>query len=201
MFPSKIIQGILVKVILATINSGILVLSSKFLGVSTRGEISLLILNLILIQGVSDVFTGYSLIYFIPKYSLKRIFLFALLFGLATATILLLILRLINKQIKGSEVQTFFLSLMVIYNTLNAIILLGKKRNNSFNFIELFQPLMLIAGIFYYVFFAKDYTLNAYINPLTFSFLLSFIISTFLVVKEIFNTEVSPKKNFIFLKL
>ena len=69
----NIFQSVIVKALVALINFCILIISSKYLGISSRGEISIFILNIAIIQGINEVFTGYSLIYFLQKFNIKKI--------------------------------------------------------------------------------------------------------------------------------
>ncbi len=175
----NILQSISVKILVAIINFCVLIISSKYLGVSSRGEISIFILNLSIIQGINEVFTGYSIIYFVPKFNFKKIFVSGLIFTLIFCSLSNVLLNLLNKQVKGYENLAYIISLLVILNTFNSMLLLGKEAIKSFNILAFFQPFTLLLGILVSVFYFKSYTFQSYIYPLLFSFLLAFIGSSY----------------------
>jgi hypothetical protein len=58
----------------AFINFAILLITSKVLGGEIRGEITLFVLNIAIIQIVNEIYTGYTLVHFIPKFSFKKLY-------------------------------------------------------------------------------------------------------------------------------
>ena len=76
----NIIQSVFTKGFVAVINFLVFIISAKYLGTSSRGEINILVLNIAIIQILNEIYTGYSLIYFIPKYDLKKIFLTGIIY-------------------------------------------------------------------------------------------------------------------------
>ena len=97
----NIIQTLFTRGFTAVINFLILIISSKFLGVSTRGEIGLFILNIATIQIINEVYTGYSLVYFVPKFNLKKLFFYGFVWTILATSISNGILFLINKEVSG----------------------------------------------------------------------------------------------------
>lgn len=177
----KIIQSFITKGSVAIVNFLILIVTSKYLGISTRGEISLIILNLAIIQMINEVYTGYSLVHFISKFNINKIYANGFVFTIAATSITNLTLYLFNKQPEGYGMLLFILSLIIILNTFNCVLILAKEYYKIYNFLSIFQPIVLLAGIFTYTFFFHIYTLDAFIWPLIISFSLSFVISTYFV--------------------
>lgn len=188
----NIIQTVFTRGLTAGISFLILIISSKFLGVSTRGEIGLFILNIATIQIVNEVYTGYSLVYFIPKFNLKKLFLYGFVWTLIATSVSNGILFLLHKEILGFEWDMFLLSLIIILNTFNMVIILAKENVKLYNILSVTQPLLLLAGIFYYTQILKDFTFRAYIIPLYVSFLVSFIVSSIRVIKYISVPDIKP---------
>jgi len=187
----NILQSITVKAFVAIINFCILIISSKYLGVSSRGEISIFILNLSIIQGINEIFTGYSIIYFVPKFNFRKIFVSGLIFTVIFSSLSNLIIVWLNKQIVGFEYLGFVISILVILNTFNSMLLLGKQAIKTFNFLAALQPLILLVGILISVFYFKEYTFLSYLWPLFYSFLISFLVSSFLLHKEVNKASMS----------
>lgn len=177
----KIIQSFITKGSVAIVNFLILIISSKYLGISTRGEISLIILNLAIIQMINEIYTGYSLVHFISKFNISRIYANGFIFTIAATSITNLVLYLLHKQPAGYGLLLYLISLIIILNTFNCVLILAKEFYKIYNFLSVFQPVVLLVGIFIYTFFLKIYTLDAFIWPLIISFGLSFFISTYFV--------------------
>ena len=98
----KIIATLFTKGFVALINLVILLVSSRQLGGDVRGQVSLLILNIAIIQAINEIYTGYALVYFVPKFSLKKLykngFLFSVLCTIASTVVFFSISFFSNKQ-------------------------------------------------------------------------------------------------------
>lgn len=173
----NIIQTLFTKGFVAGINFLILIVSAKYLGVNTRGEIGLFILNIAIIQIINEVYTGFSLVYFVPKFNLRKLFIYGLVWTFLAVAISNLILYLLGEEIRGFEMDMLFLSAIIILHTFNLVIILAKENIRLFNFLSLLQPLLLLSGLAYFTLIAHDYTFKAYIIPLYISFSVVFIIS------------------------
>ena len=193
----NIIQTLFTRGFTAGINFLILIISSKFLGVNTRGEISLFILNIATIQIISEIYTGSSIVYFVPKFNLKKMYLYGIIWTMAACAVSNGVLFLIHKEMTAFESDLFILSVLIILNTFNNVIILAKENIKLFNFLGVLQPSILLIGIFYFTQIEKDFTFKAYIIPLYISFLVSFVISFTRVFKYIsipdFKTKFSLK--------
>jgi O-antigen/teichoic acid export membrane protein len=178
----NIVQSLFAKGLVAIINFLILIVSSHYLGVSSRGEIGILILNISIIQIVNDIFTGYTLVYFVPKFDLKKIFLVGVVYTLLSCTLSNSVFYVIKKHVPGFEYLSFVISFIVILNTFNCVLILGKEKIAVYNFLNLVQPLLLLIGIVVATYFLKIGTFEAYIWPLFFSFVLASLVSLFVVI-------------------
>ncbi len=181
----KILHSLVTKGSVAVVNFLILIISSRYLGVSTRGEISLIILNLSIIQLINEIYTGYSLVHFISKFNIHRIYATGILFTLVTTLITNLVFYLLGEQVEGYQFLFLILSVMVILNTFNCVLILAKEFYKMYNFLSIIQPLLLFAGICFYAFVLKDFTLGAFLWPLIISFGVSLGISTVFVIRYI----------------
>jgi O-antigen/teichoic acid export membrane protein len=177
----KVIQSLFTKGSVAVINFLILIVTANYLGVSTRGEMSIIMLNLAIIQMVNEIYTGYSLVHFIAKFNINKIYLNGIAFTLASTVITNLILFLLNKQPAEYAWLLFIVSIIIILNTFNCVVILAKEYYKMYNFLSLFQPVVLLMGIFVFTRFYQNYTLDAYLWSLIISFALSFIISSYFV--------------------
>jgi O-antigen/teichoic acid export membrane protein len=196
----NIIQTLFTKGFVAAINFLILIVSAKYLGVTTRGEISLFVLNIANIQIINEIYTGYSLVYFVPKFNLKKLVMNGVVWTILATSVSNLIFFIWNKEIPGYEWDMFFLSVLVILNTFNMVIILAKENVKLYNFLSILQPFLLVCGIVFYTLYMRDFTFKAYVIPLYISFTVSFIISLITVFKYVIadksKTEFSLKSVF-----
>jgi len=72
------------------------------------------------------------------------------------------------------------------------VIILGKEKIPAYNFLNVVQPFLLFAGMVYMTYFKRIFTLDAFVWPLLFSFVVAFIISSSVVFKLIAQNN-SPK--------
>jgi O-antigen/teichoic acid export membrane protein len=174
---SNILQSVFTKGFVAIINFLVFIISAKYLGTSSRGEINILVLNIAIIQILNEVYTGYSLIYFIPKYNLKKIFITGILYTFIACSLGNYLFYFIGKQLPGYEWLSFIISMLVILNTFSCVLILGKEKIGLYNFLCVFQPLILLGGLCYSILYLKIFTLEAYLFPMLISFGLAFPIS------------------------
>ena len=191
----NILHSLITKGLVAVINLFILIISSRYLGVSSRGEISLFILNITIIQIVNEVYTGYSLVYFIPKFDIKKLFVVGIIYTLIFTSLSNTIIVFLNKQVHGYEWLGYIISLLIIVNTFNCVLILGKELVKVYNFLNFIQPFLLLVGLGFYILVIKEVTFSAYAYPLLFSFCTAFIISSFVTFKFVFAKQESKTFN------
>jgi len=185
----KVIQSLFTKGSVAIVNFLILIVTANYLGMTTRGEIGLIMLNLAIIQMVNEIYTGYSLVHFISKFNINKIYLNGLLFTLISSVGTNLILILLQKQPSEYAWLLLVASLIIILNTFNCVIILAKEYYKMYNFLSIFQPLALLVGIFAFTNFFGNFTLDAYIWPLIISFAIAFLISSYFVLAFILKPD------------
>ncbi|MCC6373125.1 MAG: polysaccharide biosynthesis C-terminal domain-containing protein [Bacteroidia bacterium] len=194
----NIIQSLFARGIVAVINLIVLVISAKYLGVSTRGEISIFILNISIVQVICSVYTGYSIVHFVPKYSFKKMLRDGVVFTLIFALLSNLIINFLEKQLSGYEWVAYLVSVLVILNTFNCTLLLGKENIGRYNLLSILQPLLLVSGIAFYTLVIHNYTVEAYIHPLIISFVIALVVSTLSILKYL---RTSTGNNYDFTQL
>jgi len=180
MFKS-LVYSLITKGTVALINFFILVISSRYLGVSSRGEISVFILNITVIQIINEVYTGYSIVHFIPKFNFKKVLMYGICSTFVFCSLSNLVIGFLEKQVQGYAWIGYLVSLLVILNTFNCVLILARQNIRTYNFLSFIQPLLLLLGIVVYTFILHKDTFEAFVYPLLFSFILAFVISTFVV--------------------
>lgn len=174
---NSILQSLVYRAGSALFNAAILVLSARYLGVITRGEISLFLFNIALIQLFAEVFTGYHLVHFMQKFNTKKIYLYGLAFILVINTFGHGALLIFGKLIEGYHWQAFFITLFVCFNTFHCVLILGLGKIRLYYTLSILQPALLLLFISVYILFNQGLTLNAYTFPLLLSFFLASVFS------------------------
>lgn len=191
-----ILQSLITKGLVAVLNFVVLILTSRYLGVSSRGEISIFVLNITIIQLINEIYTGYSLIHFIPKFNLKKLFVSGIVYTFLFTSLCNALIVFIHKQISGFEWLGYLISLLIILNTFQCVLLLGKEKVAMYNVLSFLQPLLLLGGIFFSIFIVKEYTFKAYVYPLLISFTIAFLISLASIFNIIFNQNLKGSFQF-----
>lgn len=179
-------QSLISRLSVAGIGFLVLVVSAKFLGVSSRGEISLFLFNIALLQIITEVFTGYHLLHFIGLYNARKIYLFGLSFVILISIMGNSLLLSANKLVEGYEWQAYLITFLVSLNTFHSVIVLGQGKLKLYYLLSLFQPFLLLTFLLLYVMFIRNFTFIAYVYPLLISFTAATLYSFLRVWKKTF---------------
>ena len=139
----------------ALVNLAILLVSSKQLGSDMSGQVSLLILNIAIIQIVNEIYTGYTLVYFIPKYNLKKIYSYGVLWTIVCTIACVLVFLLFDVGAKEQWIHIVILSFIIILHSFNMVILLAKEKIKQYNFLNFLQPSLLLVSLLISFFFVE----------------------------------------------
>ncbi len=183
MLLKRFSYSVITRGIVAFINFLILIISSRYLGADTRGQISLVVLNIANIQMISEIFTGYTLVHFVPKYSLRKIFYYGILWIIILEILGLWILYQLNYLVKNYEVELAISSFMVILNTFCMVIILAKENIRLYNWMSILQPLVLLVVLAFNIFVERVLILDAYFDALFYSFGLALVVNIFTVIQ------------------
>jgi O-antigen/teichoic acid export membrane protein len=182
----NIISTLFTKGFVAFINFAILLVSCQQLGSDIRGQVSLLIFNIAIVQIVNEIYTGYILVYFIPKYSLKKIYGFGIFWAIICTILCIAIMAVLFFVFElgtGDHwVHLISLSLIIIIHSFHMVILLSKERIKTYNFLNFFQPALLLVTLLVMFFVFEVKSINSYIIALYVSFSASIILSIVQVV-------------------
>jgi len=188
----NIISTLFAKGFVAVINLAILLISCKQLGSDIRGQVSLIIFNIAIIQIINEIYTGYSLVYFIPKFSLRRLYLigigWTIACTLACSAIMLLLYIFFDLGTGGHWIHLVLLSLLIITHSFHMVIILAKEKIKVYNFLNFFQPALLLATLLVLFFCFNIKTVETYIIALYVSFSVSLILSS-VQIAGVFKTQ------------
>lgn len=188
----QIISVFFAKSSVAILNLIILLVGTKQLGGDVWGQISLFVLNLSIIHTFSEMFTGTSLVYFITKQPLRKLYTAGLLWSIFCATIISLIFYFLQNLSGELTLSTFVLSLLLSVNAYHQVILLAKEKVKLYNYLLVLQPLLLLFCLIILINVCNNNSLSSYLVALYFSLSFSLIVSIFFILKlPTTNTTVS----------
>lgn len=196
----KILSTIFTKGFVALVNLAILLVSSKQLGGDVRGQISLLILNIAIVQAVNEIYTGYALVYFIPTTNLKKIYINGIKWTLLCTALMSSFFFLFDIGLKEQWFNTGLLSLIIILHSFHGVIILSKEKIGIYNFLNFFQPTLLLIILIFLVFVLNERTVLSYVWSLYISFITSLVISSVMVF-NVFKYNNADKAQFDFSKI
>lgn len=183
----NIISTLFTKGFVAMVNLAILLVSSKQLGSDVRGQVSLLILNIAIIQVINEIYTGYALVYFIPKFSLKKVYLRGIIWTIGCTIICAITLVLLfvwfDIGIREHWIHLVLLSFIIILHSFHMVIILAKEKIREYNFLNFLQPALLLSALLIVFFYFKLKTADSYIIALYVSFSVSIILSSIQVFR------------------
>jgi len=170
----------------AFINLAILLVSCQQLGSDIRGQVSLLVFNIAIIQIINEIYTGYILVYFIPRFSLKKIYASGILWALICTILCVAVMAVLFLYFEvGTEshwIHLTVLSLLIIIHSFHMVIILAKERIKIYNFLNFFQPALLLSVLFLMFFVFHINTIDSYIIALYVSFSAAIILSIIQVI-------------------
>ncbi len=184
---SNIVSTFFSRILTILVMLFVMIFNSNQFGAEGVGSISLIILNVTIIQLIATFIGGTTLVYLIPrrdpKLLLKLSFYWALLANLLGVTIL----HLAGMIPEGYTVLLFFMALSVTFFTINLSVLQAYEKIKALNVFQVMQSLILIAmmGVLLFFYRYRHYSLSIdiYIYAYFFSYLVLFLISFRLVLR------------------
>lgn len=183
----KIAGTIVTRFLTAIITLAVVILNTNCLGAEKVGVISLLVLAAAIIQMVHGFLGGASLVYFVPRAPLMRLFLPSVIWAVITSAGMSLLLDLFGMIPEGYLFLMMGLSLVQSLSTITSMILLGQERIRANNLITLAQFIFLAIFITGIYFLAGTREVEVYVYGLIFSYLLAFVLG-FLMILPRFRT-------------
>lgn len=167
----KLAHTALSKGTVAIINFFILLISSRYLGPVSRGEIGIFLLNIAIMQVLAEVYTGYSIIHFMHGARFRRLLRDGLLVILIVSTCGTFFVQLMQRDVTGNFISHLMATVLVLVHTFFMVLLLGLKRLRVYNILAVLQPLLLAGFLVVLIFAGHNYTFNSYYLALLLSFL------------------------------
>lgn len=152
------------RVLIAMINLGIVWMSARYLGASAMGSISLIILGISIIQIITSVLAGSSIVYQASRHPLADLLTIAWIWILVAGIPVWLILSLANLIPREFTFDVLILSILGGVITVNQNVLLGKERVNAYNGMAVLQSLLVLLPLFLLLWVGKWMDVRAYVT-------------------------------------
>jgi O-antigen/teichoic acid export membrane protein len=176
-YKANIISSLFTRFLGAFITLGISIITARELGNEKLGEISLVVLAIAISILVSGIFSGPSLIYFIPRKKLSHLLVPAYIANIVGSLIVCWTLAYFDLYDSRFMIYAIIISMIQSFYSTHFYVLLGLEKINTYNIIGIVQVLVSIAGISIaiYVFNIKD--VESYFIAQAISFLVGFLIT------------------------
>ncbi len=179
----RLISTLFTRGAVALLNLGILLVASRQLGSSVVGQMSLLIVNIAIVQIINEIYTGYALVHYIPRLPLKQLYRSGLLWLVVCGGLLNVVLLVFHIGLRELWLHGLILSLVITLHSFHCVILLARQKIAAYNFLMLFQPLALFVTLCLQIFALKNNSAKSYIAALYVSYCCSALISLLCYLK------------------
>lgn len=179
----KIITTVFSRIILSGIGFAIVVLTSRYLGASGKGDVSLFVLNMTIVQLINNFVGGSFIAYLLPRRNFMHLFFISYVWA-AVTSVLIPALLFIFKIIPYHEVfLLMYVSFLFSLFSIHIVFFVGKEEIRNYNFITLFQSLLLICIFLYFIKFKANANYLFYVDALFYSVTAAVFVSLFLLAK------------------
>lgn len=159
----KLLSTTASRMLIALLNLAIVWINARYLGPEVLGTISLIILGISIIQLVTAVLAGSSLVYQTSRHKTGELFSIAFVWTIISSIPVWFILLQLALLPEGYEYHVLYLSLIGSIITINQNIFLGKERISIFNSISIMQSVMLLITLYFVIFKYNLLTAGAYV--------------------------------------
>lgn len=186
-----------IKIIIAVLNLAIVVMLSRNIGAAGKGEASLIITSIAMILLFCNMVGGSSLVYFVPRHAILRLFLLSnawSVFVCAAAYFIFLAFPLLPENV---ILPVILLSLINSFLATNLTILLGKEKIGLHNIVSFIQAFINIIILWWMMKGLNQYTVSSYIYSLYAAMGFCLLLSTFFVIPVIRSDENEKKEGLL----
>lgn len=173
------------RLIIAIINLGIVWISARYLGAEILGTISLIILGISVIQLITAVLGGSSLVYQVSRHPLSELLLIAWLWIFIAGIPVWIILSLFSLIPDGFILDVLLLAFLGSVITVNQNVFLGKEKVNLFNGMAILQSILVLIPLIYLVVYSGWLDTEAYVTSQYMSMVVCALVGTVLNLPSI----------------
>lgn len=164
----------------------IMIITSRILGAAGKGEISLFVANLAMIQLFNNFIGGTSIVYLVPRSSAFQLAIPAYIWAIIscfTSSIAIFYLTGLKEEYLW---HLFFISLLEALMRVHMLMLVGKEDIKIHNFISLLQTALVLMCLLVFFFMLNEQKVIYYIYSLYVAFTTSYFVAI-IFSKNFFN--------------
>lgn len=186
------IYTFLSRILILTLNFGIVIYSTNLWGSVGKGVITIITADLAIITFFSNIFTGSSVSYFSSKFKEEQILSFAYIWSLIIGISLPIILGFFH----GNQYTLYLVgsSIFSALLTANINLFVGKQNIKMFNLYTILQLLVHVLFLLSIVYIVKITSVTAYFIAQIFCYLTLFLISAYQLTKTFKFNNLIPSK-------
>ena len=156
-----------------------------------------MVLNITILQLVTSFIGGTTLVYLIPRRDLKKLLFFTVIWAILGNVGGLIVLKSLSLVPKNYTLLLLIISIIFSFNSINMTLLQAFEKIKKFNFFQIFQAVFLILSIGCFLLIEKiqnqKFGVDLYFYSFLISYLGTFLLSSFAVIKAIRNQKVNPE--------
>src|SRR5690606_1056714 len=158
-------------------------LTVRFLGAAGQGTISLLLINISVVQIFASIVGGSALVYIMPRYGVCKVLFPSLLWAVISSIITSLVMAFFSLIQTSFLFHTITLSLLQAIIINNLQILIGKDNIQAYNFCRLMQPLLVLLLFALQLLLSSSFSIDFFLTALYGAYSLTLIFSGYFVIK------------------
>ncbi len=179
----KIISTIFFRALLAGLTFLLAIVTSRYLGPAGKGDVSLFVLNLTIVQLVNNFVGGSYIVYLVPRRNFMHLLFLSYGWALVSAVAVPLGLSFFNLLDNGQVIPLMIIAFLFSLFSVNTMVFIGKEEIGKYNIISLLQvAVLLIVFVFSLKLFGIQSVIS-YINAMYCSTALAFVSSFALIAK------------------
>jgi O-antigen/teichoic acid export membrane protein len=188
----KILNTFGTRLFSAVLNLLIAVLISRFLGPEGKGQQGLIITAIAYILVFANLMGGGAIVYLTPRMHYAAILLPAYLWSVVMGMAFFFVLHSFELVNPDFIRDVCILSIINAFTSVNSTLLIGKEKIAKSNLVAVAQPFVIAVVLLYFRFIADHFTIQSYITALYASFGFSFVLSLFLLLKNVERFRMQP---------
>jgi O-antigen/teichoic acid export membrane protein len=162
------------------------------LGPEGKGQQGLIITAIAYILVFANLMGGGAIVYLAPRMHYAAILLPAYLWSVVMGLAFFFVLHFFELVNPDFIRDVCILSIISAFTSVNSTLLIGKEKIAQSNLVAVAQPFVIAVVLLYFRFIAGNFTIQSYITALYASFGFSFVLSLFLLLKNVDRFRLQP---------
>ena len=183
----KILSTIFARTLLAGLTFLLAIITSRYLGPEGKGDVSLFVLNLTIVQLVNNFVGGSYIVYLMSRKNFMQLVILSYAWALLSAITVPYGLFCFNLLDSNQIIPLIIISLLFSLFSINTMVFIGKEEMDNYNFVSLLQTAGVILGFVFYLEYFEIINITSYIHAMYLSTGISFAISFALIIKHFDN--------------